>query len=51
LPDFDESRFYVVKSDWFWNQVADGYAPEEDFLFKDVSLQLLFFLNSLSKWQ
>jgi hypothetical protein len=30
-----------LRAEWFWTRIAEGYAPEDDFLFKDVS----FFLN------
>lgn len=34
---FDDSKFYVLRAEWFWTRIAEGYAPEDDFLFKDVS--------------
>lgn len=33
----DDTRFYILRSEWFWTRIAEGYAPEDDFLFKDVS--------------
>jgi hypothetical protein len=35
---FDSEKFYVVKSEWFWTRIAEGYAPEDDFLYKDVRI-------------
>jgi hypothetical protein len=34
--NYDETKFYVLKAEWFWTRIAEGYAPEDDFLFKDV---------------
>ncbi|CRK99989.1 CLUMA_CG013280, isoform B [Clunio marinus] len=31
----EESKFFVVKAEWFWTRIAEGYAPEDDFLYKD----------------
>lgn len=33
---FEDSRCYNVKAEWFWTRIAEGYAPEDDFLYKDV---------------
>lgn len=33
----DDQKFFVVKCEWFWTRIAEGYAPEDDFLYKDVS--------------
>jgi hypothetical protein len=32
----ESEKFYIVKSEWFWTRIAEGYAPEDDFLYKDV---------------
>lgn len=32
----DEPKYFVVKAEWFWTRIAEGYAPEDDFLYKDV---------------
>jgi hypothetical protein len=34
---FEDTKFFIVRSEWFWTRIAEGYAPEDDFLFKDVS--------------
>lgn len=41
---YDESKFYILRSEWFWTRIAEGYAPEDDFLFKDVSLIQISFI-------
>lgn len=33
----DDVKYYIVKAEWFWTRIAEGYAPEDDFLYKDVS--------------
>ncbi len=42
---YDDSKFYVLRAEWFWTRIAEGYAPEDDFLFKDVSLMVFLFEN------
>lgn len=37
----ENEKFYVVKSEWFWTRIAEGYAPEDDFLYKDVRMPKL----------
>ncbi|XP_070509513.1 protein ECT2 [Chironomus tepperi] len=31
----EDTKFFVLKAEWFWTRIAEGYAPEDDFLFKD----------------
>lgn len=32
------SKTYVLKADWFWYTIQNGYADETDYLFGDVSI-------------
>lgn len=32
----ENPKYFVVKAEWFWTRIAEGYAPEDDFLYKDV---------------
>lgn len=34
----DDPKYYIVKAEWFWTRIAEGYAPEDDFLYKDVRI-------------
>jgi hypothetical protein len=38
----DDPKYYVVKAEWFWTRIAEGYAPEDDFLYKDVRIRVIF---------
>lgn len=37
LPEVKSNRTHIVKSDWFWYTIQNGYADEADYLFGDVS--------------
>lgn len=34
--EIENPKYFVVKAEWFWTRIAEGYAPEDDFLYKDV---------------
>lgn len=36
-PEVRNNRTHIVKSDWFWYTIQNGYADETDYLFGDVS--------------
>lgn len=35
--DVLSSKTFVLKADWFWYTIQNGYADESDYLFGDVS--------------
>lgn len=35
--DVLSSKTFVLKVDWFWYTIQNGYADESDYLFGDVS--------------
>lgn len=41
----ESPKYFVVKAEWFWTRIAEGYAPEDDFLYKDVISLLLLSKN------
>lgn len=41
-PEVRSNRTHIVKSDWFWYTIQNGYADEGDYLFGDVSKFHLF---------
>lgn len=40
-PEPKNHNTHILKSDWFWYTIQNGYANEMDYLFGDVSLLLL----------
>lgn len=36
-PEPKNHRTHILKSDWFWYTIQNGYADEMDYLFGDVS--------------
>lgn len=38
----DDPKYFIVKAEWFWTRIAEGYAPEDDFLYKDVRMTMSF---------
>ena len=44
--DVLSSKTFVLKADWFWYTIQNGYADEADYLFGDVSRKNLRILNS-----
>lgn len=41
-PEPKNHRTHILKSDWFWYTIQNGYADEMDYLFGDVSKIKLF---------
>jgi hypothetical protein len=39
----DDPKYYIVKAEWFWTRIAEGYAPEDGFLYKDVRRRKKYF--------
>lgn len=37
-PEPKNHRTHILKSDWFWYTIQNGYADEMDYLFGDVSI-------------
>lgn len=40
-PEPKNNHTHILKSDWFWYTIQNGYANEMDYLFGDVSRSLL----------
>lgn len=40
-PEPKNHNTHILKSDWFWYTIQNGYANEMDYLFGDVSDDLL----------
>lgn len=40
-PEPKNHRTHILKSDWFWYTIQNGYADEMDYLFGDVSIEEL----------
>lgn len=42
--DVPSSKTFVLKADWFWYTIQNGYADETDYLFEQVSVIVLWLL-------
>lgn len=37
-PEPRNENTHIVKPDWFWYSIQNGFADEKDYLYKDVSI-------------
>jgi len=44
-PEPKNNHTHILKSDWFWYTIQNGYANEMDYLFGDVSVSLIKLLT------
>ena len=41
------TKTHIVKAAWFWFTIQNGYAYEMEYLYKDVSVNLIYFCHHL----